>query len=85
MTNILGGGGGKTGFKHLLEHLGPASQEWKKDMDLHAFKWDAESLGKLDASVQEWLDTVDPNAVEEQRDLVLLDLIRLKGEHSILV
>ncbi|RFU32137.1 hypothetical protein B7463_g4214, partial [Scytalidium lignicola] len=85
MTNILGGGGGKTGFKHLIEHLGPATQVWKKDMDAHAFKWDTQGIGKLDASVQDLLSTMDPKVVEEQRDEVLVKLILLKTQTSALV
>jgi 3-hydroxyacyl-CoA dehydrogenase len=85
MTNVLGGGGGKTGFKNLIEHLGPGSQVWKKDMDAHPFLWDSESIGKLDASVQELLNTVDPKVVEEQRDEVLVKVVLLKGQTSALV
>ncbi|TVY68921.1 L-carnitine dehydrogenase [Lachnellula suecica] len=44
MTNILGGGGGKTSFKKLLEHLAPAAQGWTKDMNEHSFDYSEESL-----------------------------------------
>ena len=85
MTNILGGGGGKEGFRHLLEHIAPGAQLWIKDMNAHAFPYDSDGLERLSNSVQEWLAVVDAGKVEEQRDRVLLELIRLKRQESALI
>jgi 3-hydroxyacyl-CoA dehydrogenase len=84
MTNILGGGGGKTGFKHLLEHLAPAAEGWTKDMNKHSFVYNSENINQLDASVQDWLAVVDSSAVEAQRDEILLALIRLKEQTTLI-
>ena len=85
MCNILGGGGGKEGFKHLLEHLGPATVVWTKDMNANAFEWTTENKGKLDESVQEWLGKVDMGAIETERDNVLIDIVKLKRENTALI
>src|SRR5450755_1608600 len=53
MTNILGGGGGgPTGFRHLLEHLGPAITAWTKDMNAHAVALDKVWKHKSDALIK---------------------------------
>ncbi|KAL4807204.1 3-hydroxyacyl-CoA dehydrogenase, partial [Aspergillus unguis] len=78
MTNVLGGGGGKEGFRHLLTHLGPASQAWIKDMKDNAFVFNEENVQKLDDSVQEMLSEGDAKQVEEQRDEALVDMINRK-------
>lgn len=78
MTNVLGGGGGKDGFRHLVTHLGPASQMWTKDMNDHAFNFSDDNIQKLDDSVQEMLTEGDVKKIEEQRDEVLIDLIKRK-------
>ncbi len=80
MTNILGGGGGNAGFHHLLEHLGPASQAWAKDMQAHAFGYDSEGIENLEKSVREWLEKVDAAKIEAQRDELLMELVHLKKE-----
>ena len=84
MCNILGGGGGKEGFKHLLEHLGPATLVWTKDMNANAFQWTTENKAKLDESVQKWLGKVDIAAIEAERDNALIDMVKMKSEHPAL-
>ena len=85
MCNILGGGGGKEGFKHLLEHLGPATRVWTKDMDANAYQWTTENKAILDESVQTWLGKVDVAAIEAERDDALIDLLEMKSEHPALI
>ncbi|MCJ1417196.1 hypothetical protein MMC32_003536 [Xylographa parallela] len=85
MTNVLGGGGGATGFKHLLEHLGPGVQAWTKDMNEHAFQWTPENIESLEASVGDWLKTTDVTAVESERDDVIISLMKLKDNAPDLV
>lgn len=80
MTNVLGGGGGKDGFHHLLSHLGPAAEGWVKDMNDHAFKFSEENIQKLDNSVQNMLESTDIKEVEHQRDKALIDLINRKKD-----
>ncbi|KAH4130042.1 hypothetical protein HBH74_088390 [Parastagonospora nodorum] len=76
MANAMGGGGGAEGFKHLLEHLGPASRGWVEDMREHEFDWSEESVGKLSESVGEELDGRDVDALEKRRDEGLVRLFK---------
>lgn len=78
MSNAMGGGGGSDGFRHLLEHLGPASKVWLDDMKQHAFTYDKESLDALSASVGEQLDGQDVQALESKRDRQLIELLKIK-------
>lgn len=78
MTNVLGGGGGKEGFRHIVTHLGPASRSWTKDMNNHAFVWNDTNVQILDDSVREMLSEGDSKMVEEQRDEALVDMIKRK-------
>ena len=80
MTNVLAGGGGNEGFHHFLEHLGPASQVWAKDMNARAFQFDSEGLSRLEQSVKVWLSKVDTAEVEAQRDEFIMNVIRLKAK-----
>lgn len=85
MCNILGGGGGKEGFKHLLEHPDPATLVWTKDMNANGFQWTMENKAKLDESVQEWLGKVDMAAIEAERDNCLIDIVKMKSESPALI
>lgn len=76
----MGGGGGSDGFQHLLEHLGPGTQTWLKDMQEHAFPWTPESIETLGASVAEELKEKDTKALEQRRDELLIGLFQLKNE-----
>lgn len=75
MSGVAGGGGGKGGFKHLLEHLGPASEAWLKDMGDHEYQYTAENLDKLDASVQQEMGHIDLPTFEKERDGLLIRLL----------
>ncbi|GJN66057.1 hypothetical protein PLICBS_000073 [Purpureocillium lilacinum] len=79
LANAMGGGGGSDGFRHLLEHLGPASQEWMKDVTAHSFKWDQKSIDSLSASVGRELKDSDIRALESERDNLLVQFFRLKN------
>ncbi|KAJ9298232.1 hypothetical protein DTO271G3_3837 [Paecilomyces variotii] len=84
MTNVLGGGGGKEGFRHIVTHLGPAFESWTKDMNNHAFVFNDANVQKLDDSVQEMLSESDSKKVEEERDEVLVDMIKRKRAATVL-
>jgi 3-hydroxyacyl-CoA dehydrogenase len=75
MANAMGGGGGSDGFRHLLEHLGPAIETWTKDMQQNAF-----SIDKLTTSVNDELSGKNVSALEQQRDKQLVQLFKIKGE-----
>jgi 3-hydroxyacyl-CoA dehydrogenase len=84
MTNALGGGGGKDGFRQLVNRLGPASQGWIEDMNSHAFVFSEENIKKLDDSVQDMLERTEIKGVESQRDEALVDLIKRKKDAPLL-
>lgn len=77
MANCMGGGGGANGFKHLLEHLGPASQKWLDDMRVHNFIWSPENLDALNASVVEETRGADLKALEHRRDQLTVEILKL--------
>ncbi|KAI4746946.1 putative hydroxyacyl-CoA dehydrogenase [Aureobasidium sp. EXF-12298] len=79
LANAMGGGGGSDGFRHLLEHLGPASKEWIEDMTAHTFPWTSESLDALTKSVGEELDDKDMAALERQRDDRLVEMFKARS------
>lgn len=79
MTNVLGGGGGKEGFRHLVTHLGPAVQNWTQGMKDHEFVPNENNIRRLDESVQEMLAVNEPTEVEKQRDEAFIDLIKRKS------
>ncbi|KAL7755627.1 hypothetical protein ACKLNR_014154 [Fusarium oxysporum f. sp. zingiberi] len=76
VSNALGGGGGADGFRHLIEHLGPASERWLEDIRAHSFKSNHESIDLLIASVGEELEKEDSAALEARRDRLLVELFR---------
>jgi 3-hydroxyacyl-CoA dehydrogenase len=80
MANAMGGGGGTGGFRHLLEHLGPAIRGWKEDMQANTFSWSPDSLDKLTASVGNGIAGKDVSALETQRDEQLIKMLKMKGE-----
>jgi 3-hydroxyacyl-CoA dehydrogenase len=85
MSNVMGGGGGRGGFKHMFNHLGLAMQGWLADMQAHAYQFTDANLDVLDKSVQQELDVYDPDIVAHQRDKVLLNLLKDKMTASALV
>lgn len=79
MSNVMGGGGGLEGFKHLLQYLGPASRVWKEDMDKFAFDWSDANCQRLIDSVGEELRVHDTTVVEKERDETLISLLKSKS------
>jgi len=79
LANAMGGGGGTDGFRHLLEHLGPATEVWLKDMQDHAFEFNKESLDALSTSVGEELKGKDVQCLEAERDRLLVEILKLKN------
>ena len=86
MSNVMGGGGGgRSGFNHMFNHLGNAMQGWLVDMQAHAYQFTDANLDILDKTVQLELDVYDPDVVAHQRDKVLLNLLKDKLTASALV
>ncbi|TIA34723.1 putative hydroxyacyl-CoA dehydrogenase [Aureobasidium pullulans] len=82
LANAMGGGGGTDGFRHLLEHLGPATEVWLKDMQENAFEFNKESLDALSTSVGEELKGKDVQFLEVERDRLLVEILKLKSEYK---
>ena len=78
ISNVMGGGGGRDGFKNLMEHIVPASHVWLQDMRANEFQYTPEDIDKLNTSVQEEFDARDIAVVGKERDRVLLQLLREK-------
>ena len=85
MSNVFGGGGGRDGFMHAVGHLAPAMEGWLKDMNANQVKYDDALFEKLNTSVQAELDMYDSKAVEQQRDAVMVKLLKEKKGASSLV
>ncbi|PHH59147.1 hypothetical protein CDD81_3692 [Ophiocordyceps australis] len=79
-SNALSSGGGADGFRHYLEHLGPAMQGWLKDMQANSMVYDTKSLDELSASVNKELQGGNIQEVERRRDQLLLRILCLKEE-----
>ncbi|KAF3760001.1 hypothetical protein M406DRAFT_343624 [Cryphonectria parasitica EP155] len=74
MTNVMGGGGDKNGFKHLMSHIAPTTQVWFEDIDKKKVSLDEESIEKVDASVQEMLKDLDMESFKKQWIKSLVEL-----------
>ncbi|RFU76003.1 3-hydroxyacyl- dehyrogenase [Trichoderma arundinaceum] len=87
MTNALGGGGSAEGFRHLLEHIGVASQIWLEDMRAKEFDWSVDSREKLVEEVAKMFAGMKGTSEEliKQRDEALIELLKLKKNGSLLV
>lgn len=85
MTSVFAGGGGKGGFTHYAEHLGPAVPVWLKDMHARQVEYNEELWQTLGASVEKQLEVYDPDVVERQKDELLVRLLREKKGASALV
>lgn len=93
MTNSLGprwavGGpfisaelaGGRGGFKHFVEHIGPATQVWTDDMKAHEFHYTPESTKVLAAAVEELLSKTSHEEAERYRDATTIEILKIKQE-----
>lgn len=81
MTNVLGGGGGKDGFRHLISHIATTAQVWFDDIDAKRITigGNGDMMNKLDASVQDMLKDRDTAEVQKQLGKSLVGLLQLKG------
>lgn len=79
MTNVLGGGGTKDGFRRIVTHLAPMAKDWLEDIDAKKVDIaDESNINRLDASVQEMLQDRDLAAFQKQWGQSLVDVFRLK-------
>ena len=85
LSNVMGGGGGRDGFRHMVQHLGPAMQGWIQDMRANEFELTPENLEKLDKSVQEEIYSHNLATVEQERDRILIRLLKDKKGASAIV
>lgn len=78
---VLGGGGGKEGFRKHRAQLGAAAEEWLADMRKHAWKEDPDAEAALAASVDEELAALGDEKVKglaAERDHFVLETLKLK-------
>ena len=69
--------GGPGGLAHILEHLGPPTQEWWRD--LRPVTLNPELNATLVAGVEAELADIDPATLVAERDAVLLQLLAAKA------
>jgi 3-hydroxyacyl-CoA dehydrogenase len=81
VLNAMAGGGS---FLHFLEHLGPAAKSWHDDMQKHAFEMTPKAIEELNRSVETTIPITDLNALQQERDRVLLRLMDLKEKSTLL-
>lgn len=77
-----GGGGGIEGFKHAVEHTGPANASWQEDMTQHRFEYKPDSIQRLVDSVKSELAELGEVDLEGTRDRFLREVQTLKGNLS---
>ncbi|KAK4501844.1 hypothetical protein PRZ48_007653 [Zasmidium cellare] len=82
MTNVLGGGGGKDGFDHFVQHLGPAVRGWKEDMDANKFSFEEDETKRLQEQVTPWVETKEPEKVRQEMGDALIELLQTKSSRS---
>jgi carnitine 3-dehydrogenase len=70
--------GGVGGLEYVLDHLGPPIESWWADM--HDVTIDDELKAKLVAGADDELDGKSMEIITQDRDHVLLELMRLKAE-----
>lgn len=70
--------GGPGGIAHILEHLGPPTERWWRD--LRSVTLSPELTAKLVAGVDEELNGVDPAELVARRDAVLTALLATKAQ-----
>lgn len=85
MTNVTAGGGGMGGFRHTVGHLVPAMEGWLQDMNAHQVEYNDATFAKLEDSVQKELEEFDSKVVEQQRDELLVRLLKDKRGASMIV
>jgi carnitine 3-dehydrogenase len=73
--------GGPGGIAHVLEHLGPPTEAWWRDMGDPSLT--PELVGKIVAGVDEELGAIEPAELVARRDAVLRTLLASKAEHPL--
>jgi carnitine 3-dehydrogenase len=73
--------GGPGGIAHDLEHLGPPTEAWWRDMGDPSLT--PELVAKIVAGVEEELGAIDPAELVARRDAVLRALLASKAEHPL--
>jgi 3-hydroxyacyl-CoA dehydrogenase len=73
--------GGPGGIAHVLEHLGPPTAAWWRDMGDPSLT--PELVDKIVAGVDEELGAIEPAELVARRDAVLRTLLASKAEHPL--
>jgi carnitine 3-dehydrogenase len=73
--------GGPGGIAHVLEHLGPPTEAWWRDMGDPSLT--PELVDKIVAGVDEELGAIEPAELVARRDAVLRTLLASKAEHPL--
>jgi carnitine 3-dehydrogenase len=73
--------GGPGGIAHVLEHLGPPTEAWWRDMGDPSLT--PELAAKIVAGVDAELDGTDPAELVARRDAALRALLASKAEHQL--
>ena len=66
----------------MLDHIGPAAEEWWSDFK--PVSLDTETKSKLLDDWNRYSSTLNIPAAVKERDEVLVDLIKLKADHTAL-
>lgn len=80
VTNTLGGGSGKDGFRQRLDRLGPAIRAWEEDILAHRFKWTENEQSLLKDKVGKYLDRINLIEISSWRDLAILEVLQIHGQ-----
>ncbi|KAF7185404.1 L-carnitine dehydrogenase [Pseudocercospora fuligena] len=79
-TNILAGGASDDPFKHFIDHLGPAVNGWKQDMDEHKFEFREEEVKQLSEDVRPFQQKLDREGVRSDMGNGLIELLDMKKD-----
>ena len=69
--------GGSGGIGHMIDHLGPAIEDWWRDLGQPAI--DAELRGRLVDGVRDALARVSVDDMTDERDAILIELLARKA------
>jgi 3-hydroxyacyl-CoA dehydrogenase len=72
--------GGPGGMAHLLEHLGPPTEQWMQD--LRPVRLHPGLVDRLVSGVHDELDGIDERRLVAERDELLIGLIEAKRKHT---
>jgi 3-hydroxyacyl-CoA dehydrogenase len=73
--------GGPGGIAHVLEHLGPPTEAWWRDLGDPSLT--PQLVAKIVAGVESELDGIEPAELVARRDAVLHALLASKAEHHL--